>query len=493
MNDTRTDAGDLAEYGYQQELKRTLSAWAVFAIGFATISPVVGIYAVVQLGFVFAGPAWIWAVVVAALGQLLVATVYAELSSQFPMTGGVYQWVRRLGGPRLGWLTGWIYLASAIASLTTVAYLGASWLYMLVTDGTPSAATHVLLGVVFIVVALGINLLGVNPVKHFLNAGIIAEGVASIAISVILLLFVRNNGFGILFDTLGAEDVSGGSVLAGFLTCLAVAGWAFLGFDATTQVAEETEQPRRSVPRALLRAYLFVAFTVLLTGIAVTLSLRSPEDAVAGETADPVFTAVTDGLGDWSAKPFVLVVLIAFLACAISIQTYIGRAVFAFARDRQLPFSPTLATVGRRQIPYVSLIATAVLAGLGLLLGLNGNAAATLIAFGSGGFYFIFLTVAVVALVARLKGRWNPSAGRLRLGRTGLVINVLAVVWLSFEAVNIAWPRAALAPVGGSWVQVWAVILVFSALFALGLVYVAVVKPHTKLPANPAQEEVKAP
>lgn len=492
MDDTRTDAGELAEYGYQQELKRTLSAWAVFAIGFATISPVVGIYAVVQLGFVFAGPAWIWAVVVAFLGQLLVATVYAELSSQFPMTGGVYQWVRRLGGPRLGWLVGWIYLASAIASLTTVAYLGASWLHMLFSDRPLSPTTHVLLGVLFVAVALGINLLGVNPVKHFLNAGILAEGVASIAVSAFLLLFAHHNGFGILFETLGAEAASGGSVLAGFLTCLAVAGWAFLGFDATTQVAEETEQPRRSVPRALLRAYLFVAFTVLLTGLAVTLALRRPEEAVSGATADPVFTAVTRELGGWSEKPFILVVLIAFFACAISIQTYIGRAVYAFARDRQLPFSPTLATVGPRQIPYVSLIATAVLAGLGLLLGLNGNAAATLIAFGSGGFYFIFLTVAVVALVARLSGRWNPSAGRLRLGRPGLVINALAVVWLLFEAINIAWPRAELAPADGSWVQVWAVVLVFSALLVAGLVYVVVVKPHTKLPESPTTQKAEA-
>lgn len=492
MHDTRTDAGELAEYGYQQELKRTLSAWAVFAIGFATISPVVGIYAVVQLGFVFAGPAWIWAVVVAFLGQLTVAVVYAELSSQFPITGGVYQWVRRLGGPRLGWLVGWIYLASAVASLTTVAYLGATWLHMLFSDGTLSPATHVLLGVVFVAVALGINLLGVNPVKHFLNAGIIAEGVASIAVSVFLLVFVHNNGFGILFETLGAESASGGSALAGFLTALAVAGWAFLGFDATTQVAEETEQPRRSVPRALLRAYLFVAFTVLLTGVAVTLALRRPEEAVSGALADPVYTAVTQGLGGWSEKPFILVVLIAFVACAISIQTYIGRAVFAFARDRQLPFSATLATVGPRQIPYVSLIVTAVLASAGLLLGLNGNAAATLIAFGSGGFYFIFLSVAVVALVARLSGRWNPTAGRFRLGRTGLVINIVAVVWLSFEAVNIAWPRVELAPVGGSWIQVWAVVLVFSVLFVAGLLYVTFVKPHTKLPATPTSEEVKA-
>ncbi len=489
MDHTRTDARELAEYGYRQELRRSLSVWAVFAIGFATISPVVGIYAVVQLGFVFAGPAWIWAVVVAFLGQLTVATVYAELSSQFPVTGGVYQWVRRLGGPRLGWLVGWIYLASAIASLTTVAYLGATWLHMLFSDGPLEPLHHVLLGVVFIAVALGINLLGVNPVKHFLNAGIIAEGVASIAVSVFLLVFAHNNGFGILFQTLGAESVSNGSVFAGFLTCLAVAGWAFLGFDATTQVAEETAQPRRSVPRALLRAYLFVAFTVLLTGVAVTLALPNPEGAVSGRIADPVFTAVTENLGAWSEKPFIAVVLVAFIACAISIQTYIGRAVFAFARDRQLPFSGTLATVGPRQIPWVSLLATAVLASLGLLFGLNGNAAATLIAFGSGGFYFVFLSVALVALVSRLSGRWRPSQGRVRLGRTGLVINVVAVVWLLFEATNIAWPRVELAPVGGSWVQVWAVILVFSVLFAIGLVYVMVAKPHTRLPASQNQEE----
>ncbi|MDQ0383281.1 amino acid transporter [Streptomyces sp. DSM 42143] len=492
MEHNRADAGDLAEYGYEQELKRTLSAWAVFALGFATISPVVGIYAVVQLGFVLAGPAWIWAVVVAFLGQLLVATVYAELSSQFPITGGVYQWVRRLGGPRLGWLVGWIYLASAVASLTTVAYLGSSWLHMLFSDSALSPATHVLLGAVFIAVALGINLLGVNPVKHFLNAGIVAEGIASIAVSVFLLLFARHHGFNILFDTLGAHAASGGSVTAGFVTCLAVAGWAFLGFDSTTQVAEETEQPRRSVPRALLRSYVFVAFTVLLTSIAVTLALRRPQDAVSGKTADPVFDAVTQSLGGWSEKPFIVVVLIAFFACAISIQTYIGRAVYAFARDRQLPFSAQLAKVGERQIPWVSLTVTAVLAGLGLVLGLNGNAAATLISFGSGGFYFIFLAVALVALSARLGGRWNPSAGEFRLGRAGLAINVLAVVWLLFEAVNIAWPRAELAPPSGSWIQVWAVVLVFSALLVLGLVYIALAKPHTRLSPNMSTEEVKA-
>ena len=480
------DENELAGYGYKQELKRALSPWAVFALGFATISPVVGIYAVIQLGFLFTGPVWIWAVLIAFIGQLLVAIVYAQLSSQFPMTGGVYQWVRRLAGPKLGWMTGWIYLAAAVASLSTVAYLGGIWMKALVGDAFDSAGGLVLYGAIFLVVALGINLLGVNPVKYFLSAGIIAEGVASIVVSVLLLVFFLHNDVGVLLQTLGAEENSGGSMLTGILTCLAVAGWAFLGFDATTQVAEEAHQPRRTVPRAMLLSFLFVGVTVLLSGTAVTLSLRDPARAVTGEVGDPVLASVTEAFGGWIEKPFVVVVLIAFFACAVSIQTYIGRMVFSFARDGQIPFSPLLSRTGAKGIPHVALIATAVLAALGLLLGLNGNAAATLISFGSGGFYIVFLIVAAVALWARLSGRWDPRQGSFVPGPFGLTINILAVVWLAFEVVNVAWPRAELAPVDGTWVQVWAVILVFSVLIVIGLGYLVLRKPHLEVPGEAA-------
>lgn len=485
-----SDEHELADYGYAQELKRSLSLWSVFALGFATISPVVGIYAVVQLGFVFTGPLWIWAVLIAFVGQFFVATVYAQLASQFPMTGGVYQWVRRLAGPKAGWMTGWVYLVAAIASLSTVAYLGGVWMKALIGDASDSAGNLVLYGAIFLVVALGINLLGVNPVKHFLSAGIIAEGVASIAVSLLLLVFFMHNDLGTLFETLGAEANSGGSVLAGFLTCLAVAGWAFLGFDATTQVAEEAHQPRRTVPRAMLRSFLFVGITVLLSGTAVTLSLQDPGRAVTGEVADPVLASVTEAFGPWSEKPFIAVVLIAFFACAISIQTYIGRMVFSFARDKQIPFSKPLSRIGKKEIPHVSLITTAVLAAAGLLLGLNGNAAATLISFGSGGFYIVFLIVAAVALWARLTQRWDPNRGSLKLGALGLVVNVLAVIWLLFEVVNVAWPRAELAPIDGTWVQVWAVILVFSVLIVIGLIYLAVRKPHLEVAGSAQAEEI---
>ena len=63
----------------------------------------------------------------------------------------------------------------------------------------------------------------------------------------------------------------------------------------------------------------------------------------------------------------------------------------------------------------------------------------------------------------------------------GLVVNVLAVLWLSFETVNIAWPRESLAPPGAPFYQVWAAPLVLALIAAVGLVYMVVAKPQRKV------------
>lgn len=475
------DAALLAEHGYEQELHRALGLWSTFAFGFAAISPVVGIYAVITVAMTVVGPAWIWVVPISLAMQLTVASVYAELASQFPIAGGPYQWTRRLIGDRLGWFTGFLYLAGAMAALTTVAYLGAAWLSLLLTSELPSPHMQVLLGAVFLVVSLAMNLFGINPLRYVMNAGIAAEAVASIGLGLVLLLFFRNHSLSLLFDTLGAEAASGGSVGAGFLAALAVGGWAFLGFDSCAQVSEETRDARREVPRAIRSSLIVVGSVVLLTAFAVTLSYHDPSGVVSGKVVDPVTPAVTDALGAWAEKPFVAVVLIAFIACAMSIQTYTGRSIYGMARDDMLPGSAALRQVGTRKVPYTAMGVATLLSAAGLLLGLNASAVGTLIAFGSGGFYIVFLIVATTALYARLTGRWDPDKGALRLGRRGLALNVIAVVWLAFETVNIAWPRAILVPPGAPWLQQWAVIVVFAGLVVLGLVYLFTARPDRRV------------
>jgi amino acid transporter len=139
-----------------------------------------------------------------------------------------------------------------------------------------------------------------------------------------------------------------------------------------------------------------------------------------------------------------------------------------------LPASRFLRKVDRRQTPIGAIVATTAVGCLALLLGLRSAAVGSLIAFGTAAIYCAFLLTALAALIARLRGTWQTS-------RRGLVINVFAVAWLTFETINIAWPRASLAPPGAPAYQVWAAPLVLALITVAGLGYLAVARPHRRI------------
>jgi amino acid transporter len=473
------DASRLEELGYRQELARRLRIFDNAAMGFAAISPVVGLYAVVFVGTVVAGPAWVWVLPIALAGQCLLLCVYAELASEFPIAGGAYQWSRRLMGGAYGWLSGWVAMCAYLVANTTVAYLGAPWALTL-AGIEPTANAIVITGMVLLIVCGIVGGLGINVLGHAIKAGIAAEIVASIGIGLALVLVFRTQDVSILMHTLGAEDVSGGSVGAGMLAALAVGGWVFIGFDACVGASEETKRATRHVPRAIWIALLSVGALVIFNAFAVALSHPDPASIVAGRDVDPVATSVVSSFGAWSAKPFAAVVLAAFLACGMSAQALTARTIYSVARDDVLPGSRLLRHVDRRRSPVGAIVVTTVVGCAGLLLGLNSAAVGSLIAFGTAAIYVAFLLVAVAALVARVRGTWVPS-GRFRLGRAGVAVNALAVAWLTFESVNIAWPRTSLAPPDAPAYQIWAAPIVLAVIAIVGSAYLIVAKPHRKL------------
>ena len=438
------DAQRLRELGYAQELKRGMGSFGSVAIGFATISPVVGLYAVALVGMVVAGAAWIWVLPVALAGQCLLLNVYAELASEFPISNGAYQWSRRLAGPRYGWFNGWVALCAYAVANTTIAYLGAPWALALLGIA-PSPHAIVIAGALLVALCSAVNAYGIDALRRVLAAGVAAEALASIGVGLVLLLAFRRQDLSVLTDTLGAEALSGGSAGAALLAALAVAGWAFVGFDATVAAAEETAGAARRVPRAVWIALVSVGALVILNAFATTLAHPDPAAVVAGRDLDPATTAVVSPFGSWSTKPFTAVVLVAFVTCGMAAQGATARGIFSVARDGVLPGSSFLRRVDRRRTPVGGLVATTIVAWCGLLLGLEATAIGSLIAFGTAAIYCAFLLIAVAALVARVRGTWVP-AGPIQLGRTGTLLNAAAVLWLAFETVNIAWPRASLAP-----------------------------------------------
>lgn len=463
------DAARLAELGYEQRLTRGLRPLDNVALGFAAISPVVGLYAVVLVGTLVAGPAWVWVLPIALAGQCLLLCVYSELASEFPIAGGAYQWSRRLIGGSYGWFTGWVAVCAYAAANTTIAYLGAPWaLSLLGIRVTPDRI--VLTGMVLVVLCSLAGAFGVAALGRALKIGIAAEVVASVGIGLTLLLAFHEQHWSLLGSTLGAEAASGGSVGAGMLAALAVGGWVFIGFDACTNAAEETRGAARHVPRTIWVALLSVGALVILNAVAAGLAHPDPGAVVAGEDLDPVTTAVVTNFGSWSTRPFTAVVLSAFIACGIAAQMVTARTIYSLARDDTLPASQALSTVNRRGAPTGAIIATTVAACLGLLLGLHSAAVGSLIAFGTAAIYLAFLLIALAALTARVRGTWRP-AGHVQLGRAGVVINVAAVVWLAFETVNISWPRTSLAPPGAPVYQVWAAPILLAVIGLAGAAY----------------------
>jgi amino acid transporter len=453
-------------------LHRSLSLWNSLTIGFAVVSPVVGLYAIIGVQTMVTGGGWFAALAICLVMQLLVATVYGELSSQFPIAGGAYKWARQLGGATTGKYAGVIYVSSTIAMLTTTAYTGGVWFSIFFGSAVGRGATLVMWGGVFLLICTMLNLTHVKVFKLIITLGVYAEMVGSVGVALLLFLFFRQHAFSELFQHLGTGTAP--SQATAFLAALAIAGWAFIGFDACSTIAEETHEPKRMVPRAIFFSLCMVGSVVLFNSAALTLSFNHDTLVSSSASSDPITPMIASSFGAWAEKPFLAIVMVAFLACGASVVQYTSRIVYSMAREGNMPIA--LSHVTASKAPRNAVICVVLLAGLGLLFGLNDGAVATVIAFGTGGLYAMFAMTTGVGLYTRLAGRWNPALGELRLGVWGLAINAVAFLWSVFEFVNIAWPRPYAVAPNAPWWQLWAVPLVLGSILGVTTLYVLIDK-----------------
>jgi amino acid transporter len=124
---TQTTAGDetaddiCRDCGYEPELKRSLNGFQMFAIGFASMSVVMGIFSTYDDVLRNSGPVGIWLFPAIGVGQLLVALVYAQFAARMPLSGGTYAWASRLASPKIGWAFGWMAFLSAVTAPVAIA------------------------------------------------------------------------------------------------------------------------------------------------------------------------------------------------------------------------------------------------------------------------------------------------------------------------------------------------------------------------------------
>ncbi|MET8978614.1 amino acid permease [Streptomyces sp. NPDC004539] len=490
LTDVRPDppTDSLAEFGYRQELHRSLGRYASFAAGFSFISVLTTVFQFFAFGYAFGGPVFFWAWPVVLLGQLAVAACFAELAARYPISGAIYQWSSRLSTPAFGWFAGWIMVIGQIvvvaaAALALQMVLPALWsgFQLIGSDPAPTsadgAANAALLGVFLLVLTTLVNVVD-NRVMSVVNrVGVTAEIIGAVLIVVLLLTHSERTPT-ITFHTGGAlQDGLFGALLVGSFT----AAYVMIGFDSAGEMSEETHNPRRTAPRTILSALTAAG---LLGGLIVLAGLLAAPSLTDGRLAtDGLSYVLTSSLGDGVGKALLADVVVAIAVATLAIQTSASRMLFSMARDGHLPLSRTLSRVNPRTgMPTAPALVVGTLAAALLLL--NFASPEAFLAIGTTCIVMLYLAYAMVTaplLFHRLKHTWphptptdtdETGAPLFTLGRWGLPINILAVLYGTLMTLNLAWPRAAVYdPAGGHWYFQWFTVLFLGVTVALGVAY----------------------
>jgi urea carboxylase system permease len=440
QTDSAHDTADLARFGYKQELRRTLGTFSSFAVAFSYISPSTGIFTLYALGLSFIGPAFFWTWPLVFLGQLMVALNWAELSSHYPVAGSVFQWTKYLAGRRYAWFTGWIYLWAGVITVTAVVVtLPIALIPALNGMGIAmenSLNNQRLIAVITLVIITVLNIYGVRLVAIVNNTGVVFEILGMVVFAGILAAFHNRQGAGVIFDT-GGQSVTFGSFTAAMFMSLFV----IYGFDTASTLAEETRDPRREAPKAVLASIIgaFVIGVIFLWG--TLMAVPDVKEAIAKGMGPAQI--IESAFSPFMATTYLLVVAAAIFVCCLSIMTSTIRLAFGMARDGQLPLSSRLAKVSPAlHTPIGACVAVGLLAAVPLL---QYAGAAYIAIAATGMIYLSYLLGNIATLRARLAG-WPRAKAPFSLGTWGTIVNILALLWGGAMLVNFAYPRVCCNP-----------------------------------------------
>ena len=480
------DSADLAEHGYQQRLHRSLGSFSSFAAGFSYISILTGMFQLFGFGYGFGGPLMFWSWLIVFGGQFCVALVFAELAARYPIAGSVYQWSKKVSSRPVSWMAGWLMLIGSVVTVAAVSIaeqivLPQIWSgFNIFPDN--AAQNAVILGVGTIVLTTILNMAGVRVMSMVNNIGVVVE-LTGVVVILIVLVFHIQRGPGVIFTTQGvAQSLPGWTTLglaAPILLAAIMPAYVMYGFDTAGSLAEETKDPRKRTPRAILQA-LAAAGTagalLLVLALMVAPSL-APADLATGGLPYVLESA----LGDVGAKALLVVVAIAIFVCTLAIQSASIRLTFSMARDHALPFGAQLSRVSsNRKSPVVPAIVSGLVAIA--ILGVNIGNPPIFLVITSVAIVIVYLAYFLVTLPVlrrRLRG-WPEDQGREGLffmGRgPGLVVNMIAVVYGAIMMINLIWPRP---EVYGTYP--WGGVIFVAGVVAIGVVYYLAVQHRREL------------
>jgi basic amino acid/polyamine antiporter, APA family len=292
----------------------------------------------------------LWLALAVAMGlALLTAASYVELVTRFPRAGGAALFAHRAyRSDVVSFLVGWCGIAAGVTSVAGLAVAFAGDYLAALVDIPPLPVALAFL--------LAVALLNARGIRESMRANLVMTLIEAAGLVFIVLL-------GVLVVTRGdAEparltDIPGdgvGGTVAALAGAAALAFYSFVGFETSANLAEETVNPRRNFPRALIGGVLLAG--VLYVAVGLVVSLTVPLETLVGSTG-PLLEVVRVADIGVPLGVFSLIALVAVANGALLTGIYASRLTYGMARDGLLPSVFARVLPGRRT-PWVAIVAT---------------------------------------------------------------------------------------------------------------------------------------
>jgi amino acid transporter len=405
----------------KKQLRREMGFWDVLLFNIATVL----------------GPRWVAAaahngpssislwVLTATLFFIPYGLVINELSSRFPVEGGLYVWAKEAFGDFHGFVAGWNYWIYTFFYFPGLLLASASMsAYIIGSGGAELAQNRTFLLVVsfaLLIVAVVLNIIGLNIGKWLQNAGGVSTYAPLLMLVVIAVLIYWRHGsvthftWATMRPTWNWDTVNFWSQIA----------FAFTGLELVSAMSEEIRNPQRTLPRALVGSSLLIAGMYIAGTIAVLVLVPAQE---ASPTSG-VFQAVTLGS---TALGVAFLGIVAAVLVSVGNAGGVGSTVAGVARvpfvvgiDRYLP--QAFGKIHPRwRTPWVSILVQAVISGAILFVSqisetIHGAYQAlvdiTIIVYFIP---FLYMFAAVIKLADRPDRRTNPQAVLIPGGKFGV-------------------------------------------------------------------------
>jgi putrescine importer len=338
-------------------LQRTLSLGSVVLFGIAYMTPIIvlgtfGILAQSTAGMV---PA---AYLAALVAMFFTAMSYGRMASAFPVAGSAYSYVRKAISPKLGFIAGWAVLLDYLFLPMAIWLIGAAYL----NSAFPAVPQWIWV-LAFIGITSAINIVGLKLANGINALLMLVQFLVLIAFVALCVHYVGGDASTPLWSV--KPFFNGDMQMPLIMSGAAIACYSFLGFDAVSTLTEETRDPRRTIPRAIMLITLIGG--LIFVGVSYFVQIAHP--SFQFDSVDSAAYEIARNIGgDLFVSIFLIGLIVGQFASGLSAQASGSRLLFAMGRDGVLPKSFFGTLHERFGTPVNSILLCAAVALLALKL-----------------------------------------------------------------------------------------------------------------------------